>query len=365
MWGRKIPPPRSILILKTHAIGDVLMISPSLKAIRRKFPEAHISLLIGSWSKDAAIGNPNLDEVIVFEDAIFFNPDFRKMLRLVRELRRRHFDWMIAFHASSFLHLFGLLVGIPYRVGFDENGSGFSLTLKVPWDSNDERYVPERYFEIPRKLSADTKDYKLELFLSKEDVEFANDFLRKHGIREYDLIVGLCPGGAKNPAESVPARVWDIKNFAALGDAISEQLNGVIIVFGAPSDRERVSKLINLMQHKPINACGETNFKQFAALIQRCSILITNDSAPLHVAVAVGTHSVCMFGPTNGTSRLPHNEKHVAIQSKMECSPCYGYARFPGCPNPQCMSSIKPEEVLDVIKERVRRMRGERLSLSP
>ena len=137
---------KKILVIKTQAIGDVLLTTPSIRALRQKHPEAHITAMVGDWSKDALIGNPYLDDVIPYEDAYLLKFRIGKILRLVNFLRKKHFDKIFMFHPSGYIHFLGFLAGCSQRIGFVRDNSGFSLTEKIPWPENGHHeYVVQTY----------------------------------------------------------------------------------------------------------------------------------------------------------------------------------------------------------------------------
>ena len=121
---------------------------------------------------------------------------------------------------------------------------------------------------------------------------------------------------------------------------LSANYDAKIIAFGSSDEEKLISRLIKLSHAEIINACGKTNLKQLAALIKKCSLFIANDSAQLHIAIAMDTPTVSLFGPSRAKTIIEENEKHIAIQSAYPCSPCYCNSVFPGCEKPECLEAI-------------------------
>jgi heptosyltransferase-2 len=343
--------PGRILLIKTHAIGDVLMTTPAIREIRKRFPCAEISMLVGKWSKDVVWGSRDIDEVIAIEDEVFMKPEIPELIRLLLSLRRRKFDMAVCFHRSSRIHLLALLAGAKVRVGLSP--AGRSLFLNRPVKSSDEidLYPVLDYGELSKSLGAPLSSLKMEMPVTSDGEARTEKLLKSWGVSVSDRLVAFCPGGAKNPAEEVLARLWPVERFAQVAELAARELGAKILVAGSDSDRMRTSGMLSHMSEKAIDATGMTTLPQLAALFKRCSLVVTNDSAPLHISVAAGTPVVALFGPTSAKGRLPEPGKNTGIQSRMQCSPCYSFKRFPGCDNARCIDAIEVSEVFSAVKE--------------
>ena len=338
--------PDRILLVKTHAIGDTLRITPAIKALRNKYPNAYIALLTGLSSKGIIEGNTDIDELFAFDESALFTPKLMQLIRLIYKMRKGRFDTAFIFQYSALIHLLVLAFGIPYRIGFDRGGSGFSLTHSMPWDVTGERWVGDVFLDIPRFVGAETKDKRINIHISENDIIFADDFLNRNKITHKDILVGIFPGGGKNARDTVYQRRWRIGNYATLIDALVAHYETKIIIFGSSEEERLAFRLKELSHTEIINACGKTNLKQLSALVKRCSLLITNDTSPLHIAIAMDTPTISLFGPSRARAAIEENELHIAIQSKYPCSPCYFNSAFRGCNEPRCMESISINEVI-------------------
>lgn len=338
--------PKRILLVKTHAIGDTIMITPAIRALRRQFPQAHIVLLTGRLSQEIMQGNPDIDQILSFDESGIFARHPMAILKLIRRIRREHFDTTFIFQYSSLIHLLVLMFGIPFRIGYDNTGSGFSLTHKVPWEKDGRRWTGDLHLDIARFAGARIEERSLIVEVSQEDTEFVNRFLKQEGAGPDDMLIGIFPGGGKNSRDTVYQKRWSIEKYANIIDVLSVKYQAKIIIFGSRDDRKIASELSGLCRAELINACGRTGLKQLAALIKKCRLFITNDSAPLHIAIAVGTPTISVFGPSRASAVVDKDARHITIQSRYPCSPCYCNSVFPGCKKPRCMDAIGCEEVL-------------------
>jgi len=322
------------------------MITPAMRALRRQFPQAHIALLTGRLSHEIMRGNPDIDEILSFDEVGLFAWHPMEALKLIRRIRKEHFDTAFIFQYSSLIHSLVLMFGIPFRIGYDNAGSGFSLTHKIPWEKDGRRWTGDIHLDIARFLGARIEERNLIVEVSEEDMAFVDRFLKQEGAGADDALIGIFPGGGKNSRDTVYQKQWGIEKYAFIIDALFANYQAKIIIFGSRDDQEIVSKLTGLCRAKLINACGKVGLKQLAALIKRCSLFITNDSAPLHIAIAMGTPTVSVFGPSRASAIVDRSARHITIQSRYPCSPCYCNSVFPGCEKPRCMDAIGYEEVL-------------------
>ena len=347
--------PQNILIVKTHALGDVLLITPSIRYLRGKFPKAKISMLVGNWAKEVIEENPYVDKLISFDDSILLKKKVIKILKLIYKLRKEKYDLCIVFHCNPIIHLMAFLIGSPQRMGFEEESSGFSLTYKVPMEQGlTGRYMGDIYFDLVDSGKAIKRDNRLDFFLRDDEKKFAVSLLERYGIGKNNLLVCIAPGGGMNPREDVLAKRWSPKGFREVAQSLIKDYNGSVIILGSSGDRLIAEEIVDNISPKPINLCSLLTLRQSAALIGESNLLITNDSAPHHVAVALGIPSITIFGPTMPETFIPDHgrDKHLYVKSKLDCSPCYK-GLFPGCNKPKCMEYISAEDVISLIKNLV------------
>ena len=340
-----------ILIFRNQGIGDLILISPAIRAIRQIHPEAHISVFVGNWSKPAVEGLPCIDEIISYPDPWIQNKKSFRILALVWKLKRKKFDRVYIFHSHNMLHLLTRLANIPERYGFSFNGTGKFLTKTTAWDPNSSRYIADNYLDVPRLAGFTGNDLTLDFPLSDDDESSALKILTEHQISPGQYYV-IAPGGGINPRQNVFEKRWGADKFAALIDLIQQSENTKVIMVGAPAEQPISAEVVQKTSHEVLDLCGKTSFKTSAALVKHAQALVSNDSSIMHTAVAFGTPSVAVFGPSNPESLLPKSDLNRWISSGVDCSPCYCNEIFTGCPHDlACMKQLEPEKVYDALKE--------------
>lgn len=343
---------KNILIIKLSAIGDVLMATPSFQAIRKKYPDARIHLLIGEWSKSVVEKNPNLNEIISVDENIFWQRKLFALFKIFLKLRLRKYNIVYIMHWSKFFGTFTWLLGVPERVGFDRKGEGILLTRKVLFQEGVKGlHMINRYLQLVGDNYIN-QNHSMDIYLADDEIELARGRLSLLGILPKTAI-GIAPGGAENPKMSMPMRRWPVECYADLISMIQSRLKLPVILFGGKSDISLEEEILSRVNKKEqvFNFIGKTTLRESAALMHFCSILITNDSGLLHLAVSVDTPTISIFGPTTPYDKAPISDKHKYLYKGYPCSPCYSYGKFPDCKERKCLADIKPAEVYREIEK--------------
>ncbi len=344
--GKDDEPPERVLVVKTHAIGDLLMVTPSIAALRRLFPEAHLAVLTGRWSADVLRGNPDVDEVIGFPDELLFRHSVLGLMRLAQRVRAMRFDLAAIFQSSGAVQALIALAGVPMRIGFDLAGSGFSLTTRLAWSPNSDRFIGDNYMDLPREIGFADATPASVLVLSEAERQAAFERHVEPFANRGEMLVAICPGGGKNPRDKVNAKRWPADRFAQVALKLAQEFRARVLVLGGADDEAAVGAVMDRIPFKGIRP-ERTTLRELACLISFCSLVITNDSAPVHIAAALKVPCVAVYGPSNPLAVGPPVDTHYALKSELECSPCYSNERFPGCDNPVCMKDIAVEAVLN------------------
>ena len=340
-----------ILILRNQGIGDLILISPSVRAIRELHLQAHISVFVGNWSRPAVEGNPYIDDIISYPDPWIQNKKPLHILSLVAKLRREKFQRAYIFHSHNMLHLLLYLAGIPERYGFSYKGTGKFLTHTTEWQPNTSRYVADNYLDIPRLAGYEGSNLSLDIPLSDEDLMAADHILSEYRISPDNYFL-LAPGGGINPRQNVFEKRWGVHKYAELAELLYREFHYPSLLVGAPAEKGLSDAVAEESPVEIKNLCGETDFKTSAALVKNSRALICNDSSIMHTAIAFGTPSVAVFGPSNPRSLHPVSDINRWISSGADCSPCYCNEIFRGCPhNLKCMTELEPRQVLNTLKE--------------
>jgi ADP-heptose:LPS heptosyltransferase len=194
--------------------------------------------------------------------------------------------------------------------------------------------------------------------VSAETAAWAEEFLHRHGVGPTDLLVGIAPGGGKNPGTTMLFKRWFPERYAAVADALAARHGARILLVGGPDEVELAETMRHSMQTEPILAAGQTTLQQLAGLLQRCRVVLANDSGPLHLAAAAGAATVALFGPSDPRLVAPLGERHRALWHPPECAPCYEpttvrQTKVWTCHRGDvlCLRQIEVEEVVAAVEE--------------
>lgn len=330
---------RRILVRATNWVGDALLMSPALSALKENFPGAEISVLARPWVAPVFAEHPAVHEVLVF-DGHERHKGLRGLWRLAGELRRRHFDLAVLFQNAFQAALIARLAGIPLRMGYDTDGRGFLLNVRVKLQPGDKMvHETEYYLRMLAGAGLVTGKTRPVFYLSDATERKAAERLESLGIAE-SFLVGLAPGAAYGTAKQYPA-----DRFAAAADLIMSRYPGAVLLFGSRSEAPVTEQVARHLKSPHHDLAGRTDLAEAAALIKRCHLFLTNDSGLMHVAAAVGTPLTAVFGPTNPVTTSPVSDHFQMVRRKMDCAPCLKQT----CPRPdhECMNRIAPEEVAE------------------
>ncbi len=356
----------NIMIVKLSAIGDVVHTLPSLAALRKLYPQAHITWVIEEAAADLIKNHPLLDCVIISRRKGWIRDLKRwrlkalgEVLHFVRELRSRRYDLVIDFHGLLKSSLIVFLTAAPRKLGYDslQELSGLFLTEKIP--EAREKHAVCRYLDLVRHLArerfplpgADVKELAFP-GSGTEDIEFPLPLAEAAEKRAAELLAenGLTAGRfiAINPVALWETKLWEDRNFALLADMLIKRY-GMPVLFTGGGKRE-IDRIRVLMTMDAVNLAGETSLTELASLYRRSAVLVTTDTGPMHIAAAVGTTVVALFGPTDPLRTGPFGKGHRVIRAELPCSPCLRKK----CTHRECMRMITPEEVLAAVGDVLR-----------
>jgi len=304
---------KKILIFKTGAIGDTLMTTPLVRQLRQAFPKSRIDYLIGKSASQALKNNKNIDNIIKFDEAIFFKKKPLKLINLIAGIKEENYDTIFVLDRHWIFNLTAKLFNIPKRIGFDRNGKeGIGLTHKIHY----QRRRHDIYYYLNQlnalNIEPNYYDTKLELILTKEDKSFANKFFRKHKLTKNTI--GICPGGGDNPGQKLNAKIWNVKNYVKLVKKIKQP----ILLIGGPTDKDKEETI--LKAKTLTSTIGTTTIHQSTALMAKCNKIICNDSGTLHMASTVNNNIIALFGPTDPKRLGPLNKNSKVIWKQKEPS---------------------------------------------
>jgi len=338
----------NILIVKLSAIGDVIHTLPSLAALRRLYPDAHITWVVEEAASGLVLHHPLLDRVIIFrrkkwiED--FKKGNFQSVWRdarsFLKELRSRRYDLVIDFHGLFKSTMVVLASGGKRKLGYDswQELSGLFLNEKISEDMN--KHAVDRYMDFPRYLGAEPGPAEFILPVNPEAENRSRMLMDSYALKRKKFI-------AVNPVAYWETKLWENEKFAVLADLIKDRMKLDVVFTG--SKKEDAADIVSRMKGEGINLGGKTTLTELACIYKDALAVISTDSGPMHLAAAVGTPVIALFGPTDPARTGPYGTGHVIIRAELSCSPCL----LKKCPTRKCMTDIQPEKVLAAVEKKL------------
>lgn len=332
---------KRILIIQTAFLGDVILSTSLIKALRQLFPDSVISFLLIPETEKVLENNPHLNEVLVY--------DKRKkrgmggLLKIASEIRKREFDLAVIPHRSLRSAALAYLSRIPERIGFDRSAGAALLTRKVTY--NPDVHEVDRNVSLLSPFEVEVKDRSPGLFPSAEDFAGARKLLVDSGISQGDRIVCVAPGSVWATKRWLPER------FAQVSQLLIREAKAKVVFLGSEDDRVLCENIADSMTERPLSVAGRSDILQSAAMISLGKVLLSNDSAPVHIASAMRKPVVAIFGSTIPEFGFaPYQVDHKIVQRQMDCRPC-GIHGKPECPEKhfRCMKDITTEEVFRAV----------------
>lgn len=325
--------PHKILVIRSGAIGDVIMATPFLKNLRKYFNDSHISFLVGAWSSSVLDNNPDVDNVIVFDDNIIINKQISKIVPLVLSLRKEKFDICFILDKSWVWGLFAFLCGINKRVGFSRGNEGRWNTHSVVFNGTKSEIGYN--LDLLRKIDIKAKNCPVQLYTTKNDRLFAGAMCS--ALPKGKKIIGMFPGGASNPGQNAAIKRWPLSNYISL----LKRYPAFFIVF---SD-DVIKGNPYFLDNKKILNISDTTVQQSKEILEYCDVVLSHDSGGLHIAAcAKKPKLIALFGPTPLERFCPKK----AIQVRTASLPCYDiYGKFKDRENQ--MGEISVERVISIL----------------
>jgi len=324
------PHAQKILVTKLRAIGDVLLSSVVLANLRAAYPAAEIDMLTERLSGDVLAGNPDLSSVIVFD------PRRDSAIGILGRIRRRRYDLVFDLFGNPRSALIALFSGAPERVGYRFGCRRHCYTTVVE-PRGGEVHNTEFNLDALRALGIPVPSRTVAVPVDAAARVHAETFFRESGL-EWKFVVALNPGGGWS------SKRWGTQHFARLGDMLAGDWNAAIVVLWGPGELQDAERIRDAMTRQ-CHLIPSTTLKQLAAILGRCSLLVTNDSGPMHIGAAMGTPIVALFGPTNPDLQGPFNTLHVVVQNpRVLCLGC----NLTTCPIAHpCMEDLSPLDVAE------------------
>ncbi len=340
--------PQKILIVQPNWVGDAVMATPTLRAVRELFPDAHISFLVRRYVKQLYTGMPWADQIISYRTGKTKSKTGKGIFDLAARLRGGKFDLAILLPNSFKSALFCKMANIPRIFGYDRDGRGFLLTDRLLPVKEKGKFVPSpmihSYLGLARYLGSKSRDLKMELFVTDSDRREAAVVFAKAGLDagvDRPGAMGQPPMVLLNPgAQYGAAKLWKAEYFAELGDRFVENLGATVLLSSAPRERKIIDSIRRQMKHDAVDlSTAGMTLGSLKEIVRRCDLMVTNDTGPRHIAAAMNVPVVTVFGPTHPEWTEIYYPQERQVSVKVFCGPCQKKV----CPlDHRCMTQVTP-----------------------
>lgn len=325
-----------IAIRGANWLGDSVISIPAVRAIRALFPGSAITMLAPAELAELWEQEGSADRVLTVPRPA----RLPGALRLVGALRREKYDLGILFTNSFSSALFFFMGGVRRRVGYATDGRSILLTSRVP-PPPPGLHQAHRYLRVAHAMGPVEYDARPSLRVPEPLLAWADAILRGAGFAPGRPVVGINAGSAYGEA-----KCWPVERFAALARMVRDRLGAAVVAVGGARERGRAEAICSPLGPDALNAAGETTVMQCAALAGRCGVFVSNDTGPMHLAAAVGTPVVAIFGPTDPGATAPLGERMI-VRRGAACAPCTARR----CPaDHRCMTAVTAEDVFAAVK---------------
>lgn len=336
---------KRILIIRTDRMGDVVLSTPVVKAIRKVNPEGFIAMMVTPYTSELVEGNPYLNKVIIFDK---YGKDGRILgtLRFAMGLRRYSFDIAIILHTTRRVNLIVFLAGIPERIGYDKK-SGLLLTKGVKSKKHlGEKHEVDYNLDLLKEIGIHSEDRQILIPLKEENSLRIETLLRERGIAQDDTLIAV------HPFASCPSKLWPLMRFSSVIEELAEEFRARVLIISGPENIEAVEGLAKSSNAEVITV----PLGQLAFLLRRAAVLISCDSGPVHIASAVGTPVVAIFGrnePGLSPRRWgPLGDNNIILHKDVDCTECLAHNCKRGF---KCIKAITQEEVMGAVREVIKK----------
>ena len=359
---------KKILVVQTAFPGDTVLTTPLFKALKKRFPESKLAVLTTPPGYELLRDIKEIDSIIPYDKR---GSGITGFIKLMRRLRSDSFDLCISPHRSSRTALMVFATGAPVRIGFSDASLPFLYNRKVYRDK--ALHEVERILSLltpfsPSPQSPPVKGGEIEespsplagegwgeggfdkapyLEISAEVWNRARKLFEDAGIASNDTVIGIAPGSVW------ATKRWTAEGYALLIDGLGDRYDAKVLLIGSPSERKTGDEILSLTRHKPVDLIGKTTLRQLIAVIDRCRLLIGNDSAPGHIAAARMVPVVSIFGPTSPAfGYYPYGKDVVIVEKELSCRPCHHHGPEK-CPEGhfRCMRDITVDDVMEAVKK--------------
>lgn len=352
-----------ILIINPFGIGDVLFSTALLRNLHEAYPQAQIYYMCNKRVAPFIMHHPLLAKVFIYERDDFENIRKKSIFRYVGamksfldEIRGEHIDCALDLSLNTKFGFYAWYAGIKKRIGFDFKKRGRFLTKKIPIDGYTTKHVAEYYLDLLRSIDVPIRYRKLELFLDENEKKWLREYFQERGVRPEEKYICMAPCGGESFGPKAFIKRWPGEYFAELINRIHENKKYHIFLLAGPKEKKEIADIISKTQHKAyVHDTTDLSLQHIAALIEKSTLVISNDTGPLRFADAFGKKIIAFFGPVDDTvyGLYPHIKGRQFIMKKdLECQPCYKQFRLAECERDYaCLRDITVDEVFEKVAE--------------
>jgi heptosyltransferase-2 len=337
-------PPERLLVRAVNWLGDAVLATPALGAVRTACPQARITVVAKPLVAELLRHHPDIDDIEVYDkDGV--HAGAIGMLRKAGQLRKGNFDAALLLQNAIDAAILTFLAGIPERMGYATDGRRMLLSRPIPVTEEVlSLHHAEYYLRLVALLGVPRPESpRLALRVTEDELASMRSRLAASGVPEGRGVVGINPGATFGSAKR-----WFPDRFAAVADALSEEWDASVVLMGSVPEMPLSAEIEERMRRKPVNLAGRTTVRELMALLSLCSFLVTNDSGPMHIGAALGVPIAAIFGPTDWRKTSPWTEKARVLRVDVDCSPCHLRECNRGH---ECMLGVTAEMVIEAARE--------------
>lgn len=302
---------KRIVLIRPCCIGDVVMATGALSALRHAYPDAHITWAVGGWSRHAVEYHPAINAIMDTGMQALPDKSIGGFFRFVRQLRSGNFDIAISLVRSPLMSLAVLLSGIPTRVGIDSNGRGFGYTHKHAIDPTQPIHEAQLYLNVVRELGIDVTGYQVNLPVQEKTSQSVHSKLKQNNIAQSYLVIN--PAGGNNPGMLMDSKRYPPISFAQIADTLAQENNWQVVILAGPDDSSLVDALKSYLETPSTSFIGTLTFPEIGALAQQSALYIGNDTGLTHLAAASGAKTAMLLGPSDPVRYAPFTDNSLAL----------------------------------------------------
>jgi heptosyltransferase I len=334
---------KRIMVIIFAAIGDTILLIPTLKVLRRAYPGAEITLLCSHINENVAKNIPYIDNTIV-SDIYSYATNPIGFIKFIKRLRKEKFEIII--DTEQWSRISALIISLSrydYSVGFKTPGQLKHFIFDTVAIHSKDKHELETFLDLLGLLGIEVfeEDKKLEYFLNEGNHSRADKFLEENNLKD-KIIIDFHPGCGSNGKP----REWPEENYIKLGKKINQYFPQIkILITGSPDDFEKCERIQKGISADCLNIAGKYPLDDVLGIIEKVNLVICSNTGMLHLAACVGTNTLGLHGPTNPVKWAAYTKNTVTLQSDKYCSPCLYLGHDYGCETPNCMEYIRIDEV--------------------